>query len=114
MNGVKVRDKHVRVIVAPLVLNDRDNPLQSHSRVNILLREHFELTIRFSVRGGGWGRGGREREREREMNTVSHSRAYSNYDHADQFLIETFELMSPHYCPLSMVHACTHVRIICR
>ena len=48
VNGIEVRDEHIRVIVATLPLNDRDNPLQSHSGVNVLLREHLELTTRLS------------------------------------------------------------------
>ena len=51
MNGFKVRDEHVSVIVAPLALNDGHNPLQSHSSVDVLLRENFKLTTRLPEAG---------------------------------------------------------------
>lgn len=44
MDGVEVRDEHVSVIVALLPLDDRDDPLQSHSRIHILLRQRLQLT----------------------------------------------------------------------
>ena len=37
LDGIKVRSKDVSVVVAHLALDDGDDPLQTHSRVNILL-----------------------------------------------------------------------------
>ena len=57
VNGIKVRGEHVSVIVAHLSLNDRDNPLQSHSSIHILFREGLQLTTglsgRWREKGGG-------------------------------------------------------------
>ena len=65
VNGVEVRDEHISIVVALLALNDRDNPLQSHSSIHILLRENFKLTTRLSGRKTG-REGGRERDRRRD------------------------------------------------
>ena len=80
MYGIEVRDKEVSVVVAHLALDHGRNPLQSHSRVHMLLWQYLQISTRLSVtegreggregEGGRGSKGGRERgggrERERE------------------------------------------------
>jgi hypothetical protein len=46
LNGLKDGSKNVRIVVAPLVLDDRDQALQAHPTVNMFAKENkSELTI---------------------------------------------------------------------
>ncbi len=52
MNGVKEREEEVRVVVGVLALDDRGDPLEAHSSVNVFLGQTLQLSIRLP----GWFR----------------------------------------------------------
>ena len=51
LNGFKVGNEEVSVIVGHLVLQDRDQALQTHTRVNALLGQRLQLRLRLSGEG---------------------------------------------------------------